>query len=285
MFGNILNLMLGIALTWSIMSENCSAGISGQLQSEKKVLKYSVTLEKQDPKLPAALEIFFDSDKSKNKQTISFKIENKQWMSNQDLQNDFLEQVVKRITSPNVLLELVETLEKLSNEMEIKQLDVSINTLSKAFKLVSDPIKSEELINLPEPNKMMLFDLADRFVKENRFTDGKREKFSAIRDILSQELKSTECLTFDVAANTINRGFQSGQNYKKYTQIDGVENLVHLVHCFFICKGYEIQKIDPSISLEDLQILIRRVVDSCDANTNGNLFNLVRKLENIICEQ
>lgn len=288
MSGDIRKLILGvILLIEGIMFGNCLAKnetVSGQLQINESTLKYSITLEKQGVQLPAVLKIFCSFPKSTTAQTISCTMSDKPWMKKAVLRERFLQQVTEKIKSPDVLLALPAYLETLSNQInviaqqeEIEQLQASIKAINKTLEFVSNPTRLSGLIDLPQPNKVILLDIAARLIEE-----GKSE-FSNLRDALQDKIHVDNPLTFDTAANTINRGFQSGQDYKKYTQIDNPENLAHLIHCFVVSKGYEIQKIDPPISMENLQILIRRIVDNSE---NDNKFcDLAEQLENIMRQQ
>lgn len=286
MFKNRQKLIAWGALIAGLISDNCLAdnkSISGQLQLNESELKYSITLEQQPFSMPALLKVFCSFSKLASPQTISFTMIGKPWMEKPVLCDQFLKQVVAKVKSSEVLLALPMYLEELSNQtditaqkMEIAQLQASVDALKPTLAFISKPKILQGIEKLPEVNRVMLLDLATRLVKKGM------QEFSDLRDTLKEQIQLTDILTFDTAANTINRGFQSGQDYKKYTQIDGTENLAHFIHCFVVSRGYEIQQIDPPISMENLQILIRMIVNNSESDSE--LSSLAVKLEEIVCE-
>lgn len=146
----------------------------------------------------------------------------------------------------------------------------SMECFDKTKQLILNP-STELLTELPELNKMALFELA------NRLRGIKGDDFRLINS--ESQLQKGPCLDFDIAANGINWGFQLGQDYSKYTQSSTAE-LASFVYCFFICLGYKLCELDSPISIEDLQILITRIVDN--APENNELLEIARLIKDTV---
>lgn len=158
-------------------------------------------------------------------------------------------------------------------------LKTSIEAIEKTLNFISNPEQISDLVALPKQNKIILLDLTNRLVEEGQ------THFSTLRDTLQKQISKEELLDFDTAADTINFGLQTDQNYEKYTQIENPKNLFHLVHCFVVSKGYQIQKLDPPIAIEDLQLLIQKIIEhSGHSGRSKQLVELAKQLEFIMKE-
>lgn len=165
------------------------------------------------------------------------------------------------------------------SESMIAQLKTSIEAIEKTLKFISKPEQILGLVDLPKQNKIILLDLANRLVEEGQ------THFSILRETLQKQISEEELLDFDTAADTINFGLQTDQNYEKYTQNGHPKNLFHLVHCFVVSKGYQIQKLDPPIAIEDLQLLIQKIIEhSGHSGHSEQLVELAKQLEFIMKE-
>lgn len=164
------------------------------------------------------------------------------------------------------------------SESMTTQLKTSIEAIDETLNFISDPSNLSSLNDLPKQNKIILLDLTNRLVEEGQ------THFSTLRDTLQKQISKGELLDFDTAADTINFGLQTDQNYEKYTQND-TKNLIHLIHCYVVCKGYKIQGLNPPIEIEDLQILIKKSIDySGYSGCSEQLLACAKELELIMKE-
>ncbi|MDR0695684.1 MAG: hypothetical protein LBF56_02865 [Holosporales bacterium] len=161
--------------------------------------------------------------------------------------------------------------------ISLEELQESAEALDEIIEIIANPLQLSGLTTLPKLSKMMLLDIA------NMLTEEGRAELITLRDTLAAEITGENVLTFAVADETINSGFQTGQNYRQYTTPGQQTKLAHLMHCYVVSKGYQIQKLDPPIAMEDLQILIQKVVDysGYDGHSAG-LLELAKRLESLI---
>jgi hypothetical protein len=248
---------------------HCSSPCRKDIKMEKcKLETPSSVSKKEGEKFVEFMDVYIVHEPSVNeafeslrKENENVKMHEKETVDYQNEEEDEAKEVVENTINKN-------------NSEIIKQLQESVKALGETIEIVRNPLRVSEVKDLPEENKIALLDLACRLIEEGE------TEFSVLKDALSSQTTMENSLTFDDAAETINWGFQTGQDYKKYTLTGHPKSLAHLIHCFIVSKGYEIQKLSPPIAIEDLQILVKNVVDySGYEGHSSDLLEIARQLE------
>jgi hypothetical protein len=158
----------------------------------------------------------------------------------------------------------------------IKQLQDSVNAIEKTLEIVKNPENLDGLESLPEPNKAILLDVASMLVEDEVV------KFSMLKTALEKGTTSSAA-SFYASAEMINWGRQTDQNYNEYTNPFHPELLLSLAHCFIVSKTYESLGEDPTVSIEDLQILIQKSIDYSGGNGySKQLLETAKQLKKVI---